>query len=289
LSYESFKEEVVAMEVQHQLQKVLVFAQEGVINHNFEGSVKYAKSVRLTGIGAVTVFDVTDNVDMPDPETIADSDTHLTIDFHKGYNFKIPRKDQAQTKIDLMDEVNVEAAYAVADAVDLAVATSYVDASASNLVGTDAAPKTPNVTKGDASNVFKLITDCGTKLKKSKVPAAMPKWMIIPPEMEALIVNDLHDQGSSAPTVATPAILNGSIGHIGGFELLVSNNVPNTNGTLNKILFGTKQAITFASQVEDTRILPMEKQYARKVDGEYVFGRKVVKPACLGVMTCNFS
>ena len=152
MSYESFKEEVVAMEVQHQLQKVLVFAQEGVINRNYEGSVKYAKSVRLTGIGAVTVFDVTDNVDMPDPETIADSDTHLTIDFHKGYNFKIPRKDQAQTKIDLMDEVNVEAAYAVADAVDLAVATSYVDASASNLVGTDAAPKTPNVTKADPSN-----------------------------------------------------------------------------------------------------------------------------------------
>jgi hypothetical protein len=188
-----------------------------------------------------------------------------------------------------MDEVNIEAAYAVADAVDLAVASSYVDASASNLVGSDASPKTPNVTKADPSNIFKLITDCGTKLKKSKVPAAMPKWMIIPPEMEALIVNDLHDQGSSAPTVATPAILNGSIGRIGGFELLVSNNVPNTNGTLNKILFGTKQAITFASQVEDTRIMTMEKQYARKVDGEYVFGRKVVKPACLGVMTCNFS
>jgi hypothetical protein len=289
LAYEAFKEERVALEVQHQLQGVLVFAQEGVINRNYEGSVKYAKSVRLTGIGGVTVFDVTDNVDMPDPEIIADTDTHLTIDFHKGYNFKIPKKDEEQTRINLLDEVNIEAAYAVADAVDLAVASCYVDASASNLVGSDASPKTPNVTKGDASNIFKLITDCGTKLKKSKVPAATPKWMIIPPEMEALIVNDLHDQGSSAPTVATPAILNGSIGHIGGFELLVSNNVPNTNGTLDKILFGTKNAITFASQVDDTRILPMEKQYARKVDGQYVFGRKVVKPACLGVMTCNFN
>ena len=152
MAYEAFKEERVALEVQHQLQSVLVFAQEGVINRNYEGSVKYAKSVRLTGIGGVTVFDVTDNVDMPDPEIIADTDTHLVIDFHKGYNFKIPKKDEEQTLINLMDEVNIEAAYAVADAVDLAVASSYVDASASNLVGTDAAPKTPNVTKADPSN-----------------------------------------------------------------------------------------------------------------------------------------
>lgn len=286
---DAFKAELIAADVQHQLQKALVFAQDGVINRKYEGTVQYAKSVRLSGIGPITVFDLEDDTDMPDPQNLNDDELTMTIDYHKGFNFKIPKKDQAQTKINLMDEANIEAAYGVADAVDQAIASCYTDASASNLVGSDASPKTPNVTKGDASNVFKLITTCGEKLKLSNVPAAEPRWMVIPPQMETLILNDLHDQGSSAPGMSEKAVLNGSIGRIAGFELLVSNNVPNTSSTKYKVMFGTTRAITFASQVEDVRILQMEKQPARKVDGEYVFGRKVVKPACLGVMTCNFS
>jgi hypothetical protein len=289
VAHDEFKVEVIAADVQHQLQKALVYAQLGVINHNFEGEVAYAKSVRIVGVGNVTVFDVDHDEDMPDPEDVPDVDMEMTIDYDKGFNFKVHRKDQAKTKINIMDEDNKAAAYAVADAVDQAVASCYVDASASNLVGSDASPKTPNVTKGDASNVFKLITMCGTKLKKSNVPAAEPRWMIVPPEFEELIVNELHDQGASAPGVAEKAVLNGSIGKIGGFDILVSNNVPNTNETLYKVMFGTRRAIPFASQVEDVRILEMEKKFARKVDGEFVFGRKVARPDCLGVMTCNFN
>ena len=277
---ESWKGEVIALDVQHQLQKALVYGQLGVINHNFEGEVQFAKSVRILGAGKVTVFDVDHDHDMPDPEIVQDTDMEMTIDYDKGFNFMVNNKDQAQTKIDIMSEDNKAAAYGVADAVDQAIASTYTDASALNLVGSDIAPKTPNVTKGDASNIFRLITNCGTKLKTSNVPATEPKWMIIPPQMEELIVNELHDQGSSAPGVASTAILNGSIGKIGGFDLLVSNNVPNTSETKYKVLFGTSRAITFASQVDDIRILPMEKRFARKVDGEFVFGRKVVRPEC---------
>lgn len=288
MAMESWKAEIVAADVQHQLQKALVYGQAGIINRNFQGDVQFAKSVRIVGVGSVSVFDVTHNQDMPDPETVQDTDMEMTIDYDKGFNFKVDRKDQAQTKLDIMSADNLEAAYAIADATDQAIASCYVDASGLNLVGSDAAPKSPNVTKGDAQNVFKLITTCGTKLKNSKVPGAENKWMIIPPEMEELIVNELHDQGASAPGVASPAILNGSIGHIGGFDLLVSHNVPNTAGAKYKVMFGTQRAITFASQVNDVRILDMEKQFAKKVDGEYVFGRKVVRPDCMGVMTCNF-
>lgn len=289
MANEAFKAEVIALDVQHQLQKALVYSQLGVINHNFEGQVAFAKSVRVVGVGNVTVFDVDHDTDMPDPEDVPDVDMEMTIDYDIGFNFKVHRRDQAQTKINIMDEDNKAAAYAVADAVDQAIASCYVDASASNLVGSDASPKTPNVTKGDASNVFKLITQCATKLKKSNVPATESKWMIVPAEFSELILNELHDQGASAPGVAEQAVLNGSIGKIGGFNILESNNVPNTDETLYKIMFGTSRAITFASQVDDVRILEMEKKFARKVDGEFIFGRKAVKPDCFGVMTCNFN
>jgi hypothetical protein len=289
MAFESWKPEIIAADVQHQLQKSLVYAQPGVINRNYEGDVQFAKSVRVVGVGGVTVFDVVHNQDMTDPETLADTDLEITIDYDKGFNFKIDNKDRAQTKIDIMSESNMESAYAIADAVDQAVATCYVDASAANLYGSDASPKTPNTTKGDAQNIFRLINRCGRLLKDSKVPAAERKWMIVPPAAEELLVNELHENGESSGTMGAEATLNGSIGKIGGFDILVSHNVPNTAGTKYKVMFGTARAITFASQVNDVRVMDMEKQFAKKVDGEYVFGRKVIRPERLGVLTCNFS
>lgn len=286
MAFESWKPEVIAADVQHQLQKALVYGQEGVINRNYEGDVQFAKSVRIVGVGSVTVKDYTQNSDMADPDTVLDTSLEMTIDYDKYFNFKVSNKDQAQTKIDIMAENNKEAAYAVRDAIDQAIASLYVDASSSNLIGTDAAPKTPNLTQGDASNIYNLIEDCGVALSESKVPLE-GRWMIVPPRFAGLIRKDLK-LTAAAPRIAQPGMLNGSITRLGGFSILESHNVPNTAGAKYKIMFGTSKAMTFASQVNDVRIMDMEKQFAKKVDGEYVFGCKVVRPECLGVMTVSF-
>lgn len=286
MAFESWKPEVIAADVQHQLQKALVYGQEGVINRNYEGDVQFAKSVRIVGVGSVTVKDYTQNSDMADPDTVLDTSLEMTIDYDKYFNFKVSNKDQAQTKIDIMAENNKEAAYAVRDAIDQAIASLYVDASSSNLIGTDAAPKTPNLTQGDDSNIYNLIEDCGVALSESKVPLE-GRWMIVPPRFAGLIRKDLK-LTAAAPQIAQPGMLNGSITRLGGFSILESHNVPNTAGAKYKIMFGTSKAMTFASQVNDVRIMDMEKQFAKKVDGEYVFGCKVVRPECLGVMTVSF-
>ena len=286
MAFESWKPEVIAADVQHQLQKALVYGQEGVINRNYEGDVQFAKSVRIVGVGSVTVKDYTQNSDMADPDTVLDTSLEMTIDYDKYFNFKVSNKDQAQTKIDIMAENNKEAAYAVRDAIDQAIASLYVDASSSNLIGTDAAPKTPNLTQGDDSNIYNLIEDCGVALSESKVPLE-GRWMIVPPRFAGLIRKDLK-LTAAAPQIAQPGMLNGSITRLGGFSIMESHNVPNTAGAKYKIMFGTSKAMTFASQVNDVRIMDMEKQFAKKVDGEYVFGCKVVRPECLGVMTVSF-
>ena len=286
MAFESWKPEVIAADVQHQLQKALVYGQEGVINRNVEGDVQFAKSVRVVGSGVVTVRDYTQGADMTDPETVADTDLEMTIDYDKYFNFKVSNKDQAQTKIDIMAENNKEAAYAVRDAIDQAIASLYVDASSSNLIGSDAAAKTPNLTQGDSSNIYNLIEDCGVALSDSKVPLD-GRWMIVPPRFAGLIRKDLK-LTAAAPQLAQPGMLNGSITRIGGFSILESHNVPNTSSTKYKLMFGTSKAMTFASQVNGVRILDMEKQFAKKVDGEYVFGCKVIRPEYLGVMTVTF-
>ena len=289
MAFESWKAEVIAADVQHQLQKALVYGQAGVINRNYEGEVQFAKSVRVVGLGAVTVRDYTQGSDMADPETVADVDLEMTIDFDKYFNFKVSNKDKAQTRIDIMSELNREAAYGVRDSVDQIVAALYTDASSSNLVGTDASPKTPNLTQGDASNIYNLIEDCAVALSDSKV-APENRWMIVPPRFAGLIRKDLKlSYGMAGSQPVQNAVLNGMITKIGNFNILESQNVPNTSSTKYKIMFGTNQAITFASQVSDVRgPTPMEKQFASKVDGEFVFGCKAVRPECLGVMTVTF-
>lgn len=286
MAFESWKPEVIAADVQHQLEKSLVYGQPGVINRNYEGDVQFAKSVRIVGVGSVTVKDYTQNSDMADPDTVLDTSLEMTIDYDKYFNFKVSNKDQAQTRIDIMAENNKEAAYAIRDAIDSVIASLYTDASASNLIGTDAAPKTPNLTQGDASNIYNLIEDCGVALSESKVPLE-GRWMIVPPRFAGLIRKDLK-LTAAAPQIAQPGMLNGSITRLGGFSIMESHNVPNTAGAKYKIMFGTSKAMTFASQVNDVRIMDMEKQFAKKVDGEYVFGCKVVRPECLGVMTVSF-
>jgi hypothetical protein len=286
MAFESWKSEVIAADVQHQLEKSLVYGQPGVTNRNYEGDVQYAKSVRIVGVGSVTVKDYTQGSDMADPDTVLDTSLEMTIDYDKYFNFKVSNKDQAQTRIDIMAENNKEAAYAIRDAIDSIIGSLYTDASASNLIGTDAAPKTPNLTQGDASNIYNLIEDCGVALSDSKVPLE-GRWMIVPPRFAGMIRKDLK-LTAAAPQIAQPGMLNGSITRIGGFSILESHNVPNTAGAKYKIMFGTSKAMTFASQVNDVRIMDMEKQFAKKVDGEYVFGCKVVRPECLGVMTASF-
>ena len=286
MAFESWKPEVIAADVQHQLEKSLVYGQPGVINRNYEGDVQFAKSVRIVGVGSVTVKDYTQNSDMDDPDTVLDTSLEMTIDYDKYFNFKVSNKDQAQTKIDIMGENNKEAAYAIRDAIDSVIGSLYTDASASNLIGTDAAPKTPNLSQGDASNIYNLIEDCGVALSESKVPLE-GRWMIVPPRFAGLIRKDLK-LTAAAPQIAQPGMLNGSITRLGGFSIMESHNVPNTAGAKYKIMFGTSKAMTFASQVNDVRIMDMEKQFAKKVDGEYVFGCKVVRPECLGVMTVSF-
>jgi HK97 family phage major capsid protein len=286
MAFESWKPEVIAADIQHQLEKSLVYGQPGVINRNYEGDVQFAKSVRIVGVGSVTVKDYTQNSDMDDPDTVLDTSLEMTIDYDKYFNFKVSNKDQAQTKIDIMAENNKEAAYAIRDAIDSVIASLYTDAAAANLIGTDAAPKTPNLSQGDASNIYNLIEDCGVALSESKVPLE-GRWMIVPPRFAGLIRKDLK-LTAAAPQIAQPGMLNGSITRLGGFSIMESHNVPNTAGAKYKIMFGTSKAMTFASQVNDVRIMDMEKQFAKKVDGEYVFGCKVVRPECLGVMTVSF-
>lgn len=288
MAIDNFIPEIWANEVLRSLEKNLVYGQLGVINRNYEGEVSVAgDTVRINEIGPVTVKSYTKNADIDSPETLTDAQQVMTISEQDYFNFQIDDVDKAQQRPKIMSAAMAEASYAMRDHVDQFIAALHVNVSASNKLGTDAAAKVPNLTQGDAQNIYNLIEDCGTLLSDSKIPK-VSRWMVVPPWVAAMIAKDIKvSYGAAGSQIASNAILNGFVGHIGGFDILESHNVPNTAGAKYKILFGTNQGITFADQVNKVEAFRPEKRFADAVKGLHVYGAKVVRPEAVGVLTVS--
>jgi N4-gp56 family major capsid protein len=288
MGLDSFIPEIWGMEIQRQLEKYLVYGQLGIVNRTYEGQITGAgDTVKINGIGPVTVKTYTKNTDIDAPETLTDAQSTLLIDQQDYFNFQVDDIDKAQQQPKIMAAAMEEAAYSMRDAADQYIASLYTDASASNLIGSDASPKTPNNTAADASNCYNLLVDCATKLTKSRVPTE-GRFVIVPPEYYGLLLKeDKFVDASKAGTTA--GLRNGMVGMAAGFTVLQSHNVPNTNSAKYKIMFGTAKAWTFANQIAKVEPYRVEKRFADAVKGLNVYGAKVVRPEALGVLTCNFS
>jgi len=288
MTLENFIPEIWAAEVQRALEKNLVYGQVGIANRDYEGEISaQGDTVRINQIGPVTVKSYTKNTDIDSPETLTDAQQVLQITEQDYFNFQIDDIDKAQQKPKVMQEAMAEASYAMRDSVDQFIASLYTDVSASNLKGTDAVPITPNNNAGDAQNIYNIIVDCGVLLDDSRCPLE-GRWMIVPPWFYGRLLKE--DRFVSTEKAGTSAGLrNGQVGMVDNFTILRSHNVPNTDSTKYKILFGTAQGITFANQINKVEAFRPEKRFADAVKGLNTYGAKVTRPQCVGVMTCNSS
>ena len=268
--------------------KNLVYGQLGVINKNYQGIIgQKGDTLHITGIGTVTVADYTKGTDMAAPQQLTDADTELKITEQKSFSIAIEDLDVAQAAGSFEGAAREQAAYALADTRDQFIAGFYTGASASNLNGSDASPIVPDaVQDGGTNNIFNVIEDCSTLLNESNVPKA-GRFMIIPPWVSAMISKDLKLSGAAAGQIAGSSILNGFVTRIAGFDLLESNNVPNTGGAKYKVMFGTSQAITFADQIVKTEMIRDPDQFRNVIRGLDVYGAKVAQPDYLGCMTMS--
>lgn len=79
----------------------------------------------------------------------------------------------------------------------------------------------------------------------------------------------------------------GEVGVAAGFQVSLSNNVPNTTGTKYKIIAGTNRAASFAEQILKTEAYRPEKRFSDAVKGLHVYGAKVTQGKALSVLTAN--
>lgn len=290
MGLENFIPEIWSNEILLALEKALVFAQPGIINRDYEGEISQAgDTVRINEIGDITVKAYTKNGSIDAPETLTDAQQVLQITEADYFNFEVDDIDKVQQRPKVMQAAMRNAAYQLRDEIDQFVAGMYVNAAAANLIGTTAAPMLPNNTAGHDQNIFKLITLCRQALVKQNV-ATGGWWMIVQPELYTIMLND--DRFSKADASGTTmGLRNGQVGNIAGFTVLESNNVEyiaNGDGShdVYKVMFGTSDAITFASQLSKVEAFRPEDSFSDAVKGLQLYGGKVVRPQCLGVMSC---
>ena len=236
-------------------------------NREYEGEIKEkGSSVKVCGVGNVTVSNYTKNTNMSSPETLSDTARELVIDRAKYFNFQIDDIDRAQSMPRLMEAAMTNAAAALANEADRYVYSLYAfagstihneDVSASNVIDTLLAARTllykQNVSNAD-DIVFEVSPEIGEMLLKAKV--------------------DLSTDNSEALEA-------GCIGKIAGCRVYVSNNIDVTGedeGTDHHCIARTRRAIAFAEQLSEIDAYRPELRFADAVKGLHLYGARVFYP-----------
>jgi len=281
MSLNHFIPEIWAARLLENLQKNLVYGQEGVINRDYEGEIADAgDTVKINNISAVTVGDYSKNSNTGEPDDLDGTQTTLQIDQQKYFHFQIDDIDYAQQRPKIMDAAMEEAAYALRNAADQYIAELYTEVDSDNRIGEEGAAETPN-----ASDAYEYLVDLAVKLDEANVPEG-DRFVIVPPWYEGLMLKD--DRFVKAGVMPSEErLVNGLIGEAAGFRVLKSNNVPSDSDSDYKIIAGHPIAWTFAEQIVSVEGYRPEQRFADAMKGLHVYGAKVVRPSALALLTAD--
>jgi len=265
-----------------------------ICNTDYEGEIAdQGDTVFIRSTPTITIRDHQKGQALQYDQPVATPVT-LLIDKGKTWAFTTNKVDEKQTDIKKYTEKWTEAA-----AKDLKVAIDqdvlgnvYSSANASNY-GAAAGAISGNINLGvdgaasvelTKANVLDKIVECGQVLDEQNVPDE-GRWIVVPAWCCSIIkLSDLKNTQITGDSVSP--LRNGRIGEIDTFTVYKSNNLDtSTDGALDTathIIFGTKHAITFASQLTENESIPNPFAFGRYFRGLQVYGYKVVKDEALG-------
>lgn len=270
-----------------------------VMNRDYEGEIKeVGDTVKISSIGRITVKAYTRNAGLGGtaasptiagidrPEVLEGSSLFLTITESDYFNFGIDDADAYQQKPKLMSKAMKEAAYAMADGVDL-YANSVLQtgvAGTTDGTGNRLAARTIGTGAGD-DDAYEALVDLGVKLREADVTGDF--WAIVPPWFVGMLQKDVRFTNyGTGPNRET--LLNGNIGRAASFDIKESNNLSGaTSGTLAvsggvyTVLAGVKDAATYADQIDKIEAFNPEDGFNDAVKGLHMYGAKVTRPYAL--------
>lgn len=294
MALNNFIPQIWSARIYDALRKAFVYAQEGVINREWEGDITaVGDTVKINSISDPTITDYVKNVDMVAAETLSDAQKQLQITQAKAFHFYIDDIDKAQQQPKVMDNAMSRAAYKFSDVTDQYVAgVMAAGVAGANVIGTNAAPITAPIASPGATGAYEQLVDLSTKLNESNVPRD-GRFAVVPPWYEGVLRKDdrFINNDAASRDVGQP-LLNGSIGRAAGFEILVSNNVPTVAAPTgagnqvprNQVLAGHSMAATFAEQINEVEAYRPERRFGDAVKGLHLYGAAVIETTALALL-----
>ena len=255
-----------------------------LFNRNYEGEIRQAgDTVHINTITDISIKDYTRNTDIDNPEQLTTADQTLVVDQAKYYNFYLNDVDKAQALPGLIDAAMASASHGLAEAVDKYLAGLLAAASGTITTGLGSTSTPLTVT---AQSAYELLVDMKTAMDKANVPK-MGRKVVLPPEFEGFMLKDARFAANGGK--GENRLENGAVARAAGFDIYISNNVPNTSGAKYKVIASTQESNTYAEQLVKTEAYRREKGFDDGVKGLLVYGAKIIRPAAVAVATVNFT
>lgn len=274
-----------------------------ITNNDWEGEIKgQGDKVHIRTIPTITIRSYTKGQNLTS-EVPQSTPLELLIDKGKYFAVVLDDVDAVQADVKLMDMFTNDASQQMKIAIDGDVLGSvYADAAAANK-GATAGAISGDINLGatgaprqcTSANVLDMILDMGQVLDEQNVPED-GRWVVIPAWMASLVKRSDLKQAYLTGDSVTP-LRNGKIGMIDRFTVYVSNNLAKVTdlgsdaaagGTAGaadsqawRIMAGTRDAISFASQITNVESLRAQSTFGNIMRGLNVYGYKVTKPEAL--------
>ena len=226
----------------------------------YEGDVKYARSVKILGVGEPTIRAYTGAAITVEP--MSDKGQQLDIDQANYFAFHVDDVNQAQSVPGLMEEYQRKAVHGLAVARDTYVATLI--AAATNKTAIAAMTE---------EGFKKAVDDAIVELRERNFDE--DGVIEITPAAYNLFKNCLITLSTDNPEY----IKKGKVGVYDGFDVIMSNNLK-TPGCVRG-----KKAIAFAGQINEVEALRDQTVFADLVRGLDTFGAKVIDETRIQVLT----
>lgn len=280
-----------------------------ITNNDWEGEIKdTGDKVVIRSTPSITISNYTKGLAL---STQVPSSTPIELNIDKGKYFQVALDDvdAVQSDIKLMNAFTDDASEQMKIVVELDVFGGVPASAATANKGNTAGALSGNVRLGvaggtngannvfvgkaqagtgtgvDAANaksVIDHIVDINLCLDEQNVPET-GRWIVVPAALSARIKkSELRD--ASVTGDGTSVMRNGRLGVIDRSTVYTSNNVTKTvNGTASEwtVFAGTRDAISFASQITKMETLRSQTTFGDLVRGLNVYGYGVTKPEAL--------
>jgi hypothetical protein len=288
------------------LEKFHVYA--SLFNRDYNGDIQnMGDTVRITGIGEITVSNYSKDQDIAAPQALTDAQLALTINQAKYFNFALDDVDARQSVAkDLLDVAAERAAYDVADAIDQYCAGFYTDAATQNLVGSSTSPVTPQfqtqANVGGGQGIYDYLIIMNQYLTQSLVPKN-GRFAVLEPWMTTLLIQDIRFSSFNTPdarqTLLTRRLdasqgglgMDSYLGRIAGMDVYESNNAPHlangsgsgygTTGATDVMIAGHSIGIAFAENLVKVEKYRPPYRFADAIKGLHLYGAKTTRPQAL--------